>query len=107
MTALVEQPAAVCDCGRSSHAPWCASQVEWYSTPWGATSLVAEYFAVTVLAVEEPGGAILWWTVTVRTTLYAPLPEWKWSAAFDSQELAQEAALVAVRTRLTAEEVES
>ncbi|UCZ88644.1 hypothetical protein [Gordonia sp. WA4-43] len=103
MTALVAQDTAACDCGtqRPVHAPWCASEVEWYTTPWGATTLVAEYFAVTVLAVEEHGGLVLWWVATVRTTLYAPIQSFRWSATFDSREEAQEAAVVTVRTHLT------
>ncbi|QMU22051.1 hypothetical protein [Gordonia rubripertincta] len=103
MTALVAQDTAACDCGtqRPAHAPWCASEVEWYTTPWGATTLVAEYFAVTVLAVEEHGGLVLWWVATVRTTLYAPIAAFRWSASFDSREEAQEAAVVTVRTHLT------
>ena len=74
--------------------------VDWYDTESGSTTLI-EGFAVTVLAAEEPGGAILWWTVTVRATEQAAARGFTWTSSADTLQAAKDAGLLAVRCATT------
>lgn len=77
---------------------------DWYDTEQGSTTLVDGY-AATVLAAEEPGGAILWWTVTVTATQQASRPGFRWVSSASSRDAAKAAALVTLRSLATVQGV--